>query len=83
LKAEELEKPDLRTALAAEVSRGKAAGMYEKKVKVNTKTIDSLSLDQVNEMLNNLKVIESVEEDATETVQSNDQSIQSDNKILE
>ena len=57
--------------------------MYEKKVKVNTKTIDSLSLDQVNEMLNNLKVIESVEEDATETVQSNDQSIQSDNKILE
>ena len=82
LKAEELEKPDLRTALAAEVSRGKAAGMYEKKVKVNTKTIDSLSLDQVNEMLNNLKVIESVEEDATETIQSNDQSIQSDNKIL-
>jgi phage terminase small subunit len=83
LKAEELEKPDLRTALAAEVSRGKAAGMYEKKVKVNTKTIDSLSLDQVNEMLNNLKVIESVEENATKTIQSDDQPIQSDNSLPE
>ena len=85
LKAEELEKPDLRTALAAEVSRGKAAGLYEKKTTVKTKTIDSLSLEQVNQMLNDLKIIEAepVEENATKTIQSDDQPIQSDNSLPE
>jgi phage terminase small subunit len=32
-------KPDLKTALAAEISRGKAAGYYEKKEKVRDKSI--------------------------------------------
>jgi phage terminase small subunit len=35
-------KPDLKTALAAEISRGKAAGYYEKKEKVRDKSIDGL-----------------------------------------
>jgi phage terminase small subunit len=48
-------KPDLKTALAAEISRGKAAGYYEKKEKVRDKSIDGLSLEEVTEMLSKMR----------------------------
>lgn len=83
-------KPDLKTALAAEISRGKAAGYYEKKEKVKDKSIDGLSLEEVTEMLSKMKktvIIEGTptdldtEEHASKTVQSNDQRKQSDQQI--
>ena len=83
-------KPDLKTALAAEVSRGKAAGYYEKKEKVKDKSIDGLSLEEVTEMLSKMKkevIIEhtptdlDMEDNGSKTVQSDDQSEQSDQQI--
>ncbi len=81
-------KPDLKTALAAEISRGKAAGYYEKKEKVKDKSIDSLSLDEVSEMLSKMKktvIIEGtpadLEDNGPKTVQSDDQSEQSDQQV--
>jgi phage terminase small subunit len=83
-------KPDLKTALAAEVSRGKAAGYYEKKEKVKDKSIDGLSLEEVTEMLSKMKkqvIIEhtptdlDMEDNGSKTVQSDDQSKQSDQQV--
>ena len=80
--------PDLKTALAAEISRGKAAGYYEKKDKVKDKSIDSLSLEEVSEMLSKMKktvIIEGtpadLEDNGPKTVQSDDQSEQSDQQV--
>ena len=75
-------KPDLKTALAAEISRGKAAGYYEKKEKVKDKSIDGLSLEEVTEMLSKMKktvIIDNtptdldMEDNGSKTVQSNSQ----------
>jgi phage terminase small subunit len=83
-------KPDLKTALAAEISRGKAAGYYEKKEKVRDKSIDGLSLEEVTEMLSKMKkevIIEhtptdlDLEDNGSEAVQSDDQSKQSDQQV--
>jgi hypothetical protein len=80
-------KPDLKTALAAEISRGKAAGYYEKKEKVKDKSIDGLSLEEVTEMLSKMKktvIIESTpteEDNGSEAIQGNDQREQSDQQI--
>jgi hypothetical protein len=81
-------KPDLKTALAAEISRGKAAGYYEKKEKVKDKSIDGLSLEEVTEMLSKMKkevIIEhtptDLENNGSEAVQSDDQSEQSDQQV--
>jgi|TARA_S200002703_G_scaffold137638_1_gene127490 phage terminase small subunit len=78
-------KPDLKTALAAEISRGKAAGYYEKKEKQSGRGIDSLSLEEVDNMLKQMRkevIIEhkdmSVE---PKTVQGNDKPKQSDKQI--
>ena len=74
--------------LAAEISRGKAAGYYEKKDKVKDKSIDSLSLEEVSEMLSKMKktvIIEGtpadLEDNGPKTVQSDDQSEQSDQQV--
>jgi len=83
-------KPDLKTALAAEISRGKAAGYYEKKEKNTGKGIDSLSLEEVTELLSKMKktvIIDSTptdldtEDNESKTVQSDDQREQSDQQI--
>ena len=81
-------KPDLKTAMAAEISRGKAAGYYEKKEKTSGKGIDNLTLDEVDNMLQQLRktaIIDSppteLEESESETVQSNDQLEQGDQQI--
>jgi len=73
-------KPDLKTALMAEVSRGKAAGFYDKKDKVKDKTIDNLSLEEVTDLLDKMRKNVIIDH-ASETVQSNDQSKESDNKV--
>jgi hypothetical protein len=76
--------------LAAEISRGKAAGYYEKKEKVRDKSIDGLSLEEVTEMLSKMKkevIIEytptdlDLEDNGSEAVQSDDQSKQSDQQV--
>jgi hypothetical protein len=64
----------------AEISRGKAAGFYDKKEKVKDKSIDNLSLEEVTELLDKLRRNVTIEH-ATETIQSNNQSQESDNKI--
>jgi hypothetical protein len=81
-------KPDLKTALAAEISRGKAAGYYEKKEKQTGKGIDSLSLEEVDKLLQQMKntvIIDQpptdLENNESEAVQSNDQREQSDQQI--
>tara|TARA_R110002012_G_scaffold315961_1_gene530423 strand:+ start:316 stop:918 length:603 start_codon:yes stop_codon:yes gene_type:complete len=80
-------KPDLKTALAAEISRGKAAGYYEKKEKIKDKSIDGLSLEEVTEMLSKMKkevIIEHApteEDNGSEAIQGNDQREQSDQQI--
>jgi phage terminase small subunit len=81
-------KPDLKTALAAEISRGKAAGFYDKKDKVKDKTIDNLSLDEVTDLLDKMRknVIidqspDDVEDNGPKAIQSDDQSEQSDQQI--
>ena len=81
-------KPDLKTALAAEISRGKAAGYYEKKEKQTGKGIDSLSLEEVDKLLQQMKntvIIDQpptdLEDNESETVQGNDQREQSDQQI--
>jgi len=81
-------KPDLKTALAAEISRGKAAGYYEKKEKQTGKGIDSLSLEEVDNLLKQMKntvIIDQtptdLEDDGSETVQRNDQRKQSDQQV--
>jgi len=81
-------KPDLKTALAAEISRGKAAGYYEKKEKQTGKGIDNLTLEEVDKMLQDLRktsIIDQtptdLEENESETIQSNDQREQSDQQI--
>ena len=79
-------KPDLKTALQAEISRGKAAGYYEKKEKVKDKSIDGLSLEEVTDMLSKMKktvIIESSpeEDNGSKTIQGNDQREQSDQQI--
>src|SRR5210317_485022 len=48
-------KPDLKTAIMAEISRGKAAGFYDKKEKVKDKSIDNLSLEEVTELLDKMR----------------------------
>jgi len=83
-------KPDLKTALAAEISRGKAAGYYEKKEKQTGKGIDSLTLEEVDQMLQDLRkhsIIDQtptdldMEDNESKAVQSNDQREQSDQQI--
>ena len=81
-------KPDLKTALAAEISRGKAAGYYEKKEKQTGKGIDNLSLEEVDKLLKQMKntvIIDQtptdLEDDGSETVQRNDQREQSDQQV--
>ncbi len=81
-------KPDLKTALAAEISRGKAAGYYEKKEKQTGKGIDSLSLEEVDKLLQQMKntvIIDQpptdLEDNESETIQGNDQREQSDQQI--
>lgn len=81
-------KPDLKTALAAEISRGKAAGYYEKKEKQTGKGIDNLSLEEVDTLLKQMKntvIIDQtptdLEDDGSETVQRNDQREQSDQQV--
>ena len=81
-------KPDLKTALAAEISRGKAAGYYEKKEKQTGKGIDNLSLEEVDKLLKQMKntvIIDQtptdLEDDGSETVQRNDQRKQSDQQV--
>ena len=78
-------KPDLKTALAAEISRGKAAGYYEKKEKQTGKGIDSLTLEEVDNLLQQVRrtsIIDNtptdLEENGSKTVQSNSKSEQSD-----
>ena len=73
-------KPDIKTALMAEISRGKAAGFYDKKDKVKDKTIDNLSLEEVTDLLDKMRKNVIIDH-ASETVQSNDQSKESDNKV--
>lgn len=83
-------KPDLKTALAAEISRGKAAGYYEKKEKQTGKGIDNLTLEEVDQMLQDLRkhsIIDQtptdldMEENESKAVQSDDQREQSDQQI--
>lgn len=83
-------KPDLKTALAAEISRGKAAGYYEKKEKQTGKGIDSLTLEEVDQMLQDLRkhsIIDQtptdldMEDNESKAVQSDDQREQSDQQI--
>jgi phage terminase small subunit len=81
-------KPDLKTALMAEISRGKAAGFYDKKDKVKDKTIDNLSLDEVTDLLDKMRknvIIDqspsAVEKNGSQTIQSDDQSEQSDQQV--
>jgi len=79
-------KPDLKTALAAEISRGKAAGYYEKKEKKTGKGIDNLTLEEVDTLLQDLRktaIIDSRDMNTSESeaIQSNDQSEQSDQQI--
>ena len=83
-------KPDLKTALAAEISRGKAAGYYEKKEKQTGKGIDNLTLEEVDQMLQDLRkhsIIDQtptdldMEDNESKAVQSNDQREQSDQQI--
>ena len=81
-------KPDLKNALAAEISRGKAAGYYEKKEKQTGKGIDNLSLEEVDKLLKQMKntvIIDQtptdLEDDGSETVQRNDQRKQSDQQV--
>ena len=79
-------KPDLKTALAAEISRGKAAGYYEKKEKKTGKGIDNLTLEEVDSLLQDLRktaIIDNRDMDTSESeaIQSNDQSEQSDQQI--
>lgn len=81
-------KPDLKTALAAEISRGKAAGYYEKKEKQTGKGIDNLSLEEVDTLLKQMKntvIIDQtptdLEDDGSETIQRNDQREQSDQQV--
>ena len=79
-------KPDLKTALAAEISRGKAAGYYEKKEKKTGKGIDNLTLEEVDTLLQDLRktaIIDNRDMNTSESeaIQSNDQSEQSDQQI--
>ena len=83
-------KPDLKTALAAEISRGKAAGYYDKKEKQTGKGIDNLTLEEVDNLLQQLRrtsIIEAtptdldMEENGSKTVQSDSKSEQSDQQI--
>ena len=81
-------KPDLKTALAAEISRGKAAGYYEKKEKQTGRGIDNLTLEEVDQMLQDLRktsIIDQtptdLEDNESETIQGNDQREQSDQQI--
>tara|TARA_S200002703_G_C3756456_1_gene232734 strand:- start:365 stop:946 length:582 start_codon:yes stop_codon:yes gene_type:complete len=73
-------KPDLKTALAAEISRGKAAGFYDKKEKSKDKGIDNLSLEEVTELLDKMRKNVIIDH-APEAIQSHDQSEESDNQI--
>jgi hypothetical protein len=81
-------KPDLKTAIMAEISRGKAAGFYDKKEKVKDKSIDNLSLEEVTELLDKMRknvIIDQrpsdLEDNGSEAVQSDDQSEQSDQQV--
>ena len=78
-------KPDLKTALAAEISRGKAAGYYEKKEKQSGKGIDSLSLEEVDNLLKQMRKEVIIEHKdmriEPKTVQGNDKPKQSDKQI--
>lgn len=81
-------KPDLKTALAAEISRGKAAGYYEKKEKQTGRGIDSLTLEEVDNLLQQVRrtsIIDSIptdsEDNGSKTVQGNSKSEQSDQQI--
>jgi len=81
-------KPDLKTALAAEISRGKAAGYYEKKEKATRKGIDNLTLEEVDNLLQQVRrtsIIDSTptdsEDNGSKTVQGNSKSKQSDQQI--
>jgi hypothetical protein len=72
----------------AEISRGKAAGFYDKKDKVKDKTIDNLSLDEVTDLLDKMRknvIIDqspsAVEKNGSQTIQSDDQSEQSDQQV--
>ena len=79
-------------AIEAERERGKVAGLYNHTKTVNVGTIDNMSLEQVQKMIDNLrpqvtidmtpeKVV--IEESGSETIQSDDQSEQSDQQISE
>jgi len=81
-------KPDLKTAIMAEISRGKAAGFYDKKEKVKDKSIDNLSLEEVTELLDKMRknvIIDQrpsdLEDNGSEAVQGDDQSEQSDQQV--
>ena len=83
-------KPDLKTAIMAEISRGKAAGFYDKKEKVKDKSIDNLSLEEVTELLDKMRknvIIDQIpteldmEDNELKTVQSDDQSEQGNQQI--
>ena len=83
-------KPDLKTAIMAEISRGKAAGFYDKKEKVKDKSIDNLYLEEVTELLDKMRknvIIDQtpteldIEDNEPNTVQSDDQSEQGDQQI--
>ena len=79
-------------AIEAERERGKVAGLYNHTKTVNVGTIDNMSLEQVQKMIDNLrpqvtidmtpeKVV--IEESGSETIQSDDQSEQGDQQISE
>ena len=79
-------------AIEAERERGKVAGLYNHTKTVNVGTIDNMSLEQVQKMIDNLrpqvtidmtpeKVV--IEESGSETIQSDDQSEQGVQQISE
>jgi len=86
MKAEE--DGNIGKAIEAEKERGKVAGLYNHTKTVNVGSIDRMNLEQVSQLLDSLQqqVIIDVtpdkeESDASETIQSNDQSEESDNQV--
>ena len=73
-------KPDLKTALAAEISRGKAAGYYEKKEKATGKGIDSLTLEEVDNLLQQVRRTSIIDSTPTDSEDNGSKTVQSDSK---
>lgn len=73
-------KPDLKTALAAEISRGKAAGYYEKKEKATGKGIDNLTLEEVDNLLQQVRRTSIIDSTPTDSEDNGSKTVQSDSK---